>query len=501
MILGGNQVRRLLGLLAIAIAACGDDTGSGAQSGGGSTSSSGGAGAPEGGGGAGANGGAPSTGGMGAGATGGMTSQGGGGTSSAGGGGNGGTGGVASTGGGGNGGAGGNGGTASTGGGGNGGMASTGGGGIANTGGGGNGGGGMANTGGGMANGGGGAGGGSNDCNGDPAGGADLPDVVTNVPGVTVATLAGSDTAGTADGLGPLAQFNNPVNVEIDENGDLLIADFDNGFIRRSTPTGDVSTVTNEVFFQRPFGLTLGGSGELLVETDFDELGLNGGPDGGVIWSVTTLTGTPTALATHAGRPRGMARLGSGLVVVSDILRHDVRLFDPSLGTFAPLAGTAACPAFADGTGADARFNRPYGVAVLPSGEILVADQDNHRIRKITLAGEVTTFAGDGTPDMIDGPVASARFNAPQDLAVDAAGNVYVSDVGNHRIRRISSAGDVETIAGDGTAGFADGAGETAELFGQEGLAVTPDGTTLYVADGTNGEPLAFHRIRVITIP
>ena len=89
----------------------------------------------------------------------------------------------------------------------------------------------------------------------------------------------------------------------------------------------------------------------------------------------------------------------------------------------------------------------------------------------------------------------------PQDLAIDSQGNVFVSDSGNHRIRRISMNGKVETVAGDGTAGFKDGDGIKSRFFGQEGIDVTADGKTLYVADGTGGEPQPYNRVRKITLP
>ena len=167
-----------------------------------------------------------------------------------------------------------------------------------------------------------------------------------------------------------------------------------------------------------------------------------------------------------------------------------------------PFAGLEDCAGYVDGAGSAARLNRPYGVVLTPFGDVLVADQLNHVIRRVTAAGEVSTFAGDGIPDMVDGPIATARFNMPQDLAIDAAGNVYVSDLGNHRVRRISTAGVVETVAGNGTAGFADGAGTAAQFFGMEGLAVTSDGKTIFLADGTGGDTTqSFHRVRKITIP
>jgi DNA-binding beta-propeller fold protein YncE len=102
---------------------------------------------------------------------------------------------------------------------------------------------------------------------------------------------------------------------------------------------------------------------------------------------------------------------------------------------------------------------------------------------------------------MIDGPAATARFDYPQGVAIDSAGNVYVSDTGNNRIRRIDPTGVVETVAGDGTRAFRDGDGDQAEFFGAEGLDVTSDGKTIYVADGNGGGTELFNRVRAITMP
>ncbi|HTJ85368.1 MAG TPA: hypothetical protein VL400_26805, partial [Polyangiaceae bacterium] len=338
-------------------------------------------------------------------------------------------------------------------------------------------------------------------CLGLPVVGSDLPDVVDDVPGVVVSTLAGSDMLGVADGSGAAAAFDNPANLLLVEPDTLYVADFDNGRVRVSTTDGDVSTLTNQVGFARPFGLAWTTSGDLVVETDFDENGLNAGPNGGTLWTVDAVSGVATPLVTMAGRPRGLVTLAGGMIAATDIVRHDVRLLDPSTGAMTPLAGLDACPGYVDAAGAAARFNRPYGSVVTPAGDLLVADQYNHVIRQIAPSGDVTTFAGDGVPDMIDGAIASARFNLPQDLAIDAAGNVYVADTGNHRIRVIGVDGFVRTLAGDGVAGFADGAGASARFFGMEGVEVAADGKTLYVADGTNGDPEPYHRLRKITVP
>jgi sugar lactone lactonase YvrE len=340
------------------------------------------------------------------------------------------------------------------------------------------------------------------DCAGTPVMGQDEPDVVSPISGVTVTTLAGAGTSGTANGAGAVARFDNPVNVYLSPPSTLFVADFDNGLLRKATTAGAVTTLTDQAGFARPFGITAAANGDLIVETDYDETGVDAGLDGGVIWTVDPMSGEATTLLTMAGRPRGLARMPNGAILMSDIFRHDLRLLDVGTAVATPLAGKNDCPGYVDGTGAAARFNRPYGVVVTPVGDVLVADQLNNVIRRVTAAGEVSTYAGDGVADMIDGPLATARFNQPQDLAMDAAGNIFVSDLGNHRVRVIGIDNVVRTVAGNGTAGFADGAGTAAQFFGMEGLAVTADGKTIYLADGTGGDVLQpYHRLRKITLP
>jgi sugar lactone lactonase YvrE len=144
-----------------------------------------------------------------------------------------------------------------------------------------------------------------------------------------------------------------------------------------------------------------------------------------------------------------------------------------------------------NGTGVAALFAEPNGLAFDASGNLYVADAGNHRIRKITPAGVVTSFAGTGISGASDGTLTTATFNSPWDLTFDLAGNLYVSDMGNYNIRKISPSGMVTTLAGSGSSGFADGLGNAARFTGPRGLAT--DGlANLYVADGT--------RIRKIVI-
>jgi sugar lactone lactonase YvrE len=134
-----------------------------------------------------------------------------------------------------------------------------------------------------------------------------------------------------------------------------------------------------------------------------------------------------------------------------------------------------------------ARFNYPTGIVAAASGDVFVVDSDNHTIRRITQSGSVTTIAGaPGVPGSADGAGAAARFNHPHSIAIDGGGNLYVTDRGSHTIRRITLAGVVTTIAGTpGLRGSADGAGVTAQFNLPTGIAIDAFGT-IYVADTEN---------------
>jgi len=156
-------------------------------------------------------------------------------------------------------------------------------------------------------------------------------------------------------------------------------------------------------------------------------------------------------------------------------------------GVVGTLAGTAGQYGSTDATGAAARFTYPTGVALAPSGPIYVADSSVHVIRAVTLAGVVTTLAGTaGQAGSTDATGAAARFNEPSGVAVDASGNVYVTDTLNHTIRKITSAGVVTTLAGTaGQIGSTDGTGAAARFNGPTGVAVDASGN-VYVADNGN---------------
>ena len=138
-----------------------------------------------------------------------------------------------------------------------------------------------------------------------------------------------------------------------------------------------------------------------------------------------------------------------------------------------------------DGTGASASFYFPMGLAVDSSGNVYVADEANNLIRKITPTGVVSTFAGSGSRGSTNGTGTEASFNGPIGIALDSSGNVYVSDNGNHLIRKITSAGVVSTLAGTGSQGFENGEGTAASFYSPNGISVDSTGN-VYVADTYN---------------
>jgi len=184
--------------------------------------------------------------------------------------------------------------------------------------------------------------------------------------------------------------------------------------------------------------------------------------------------------------PRAVATDAEGNVYVADTGNHTIRKISTS-GQVTTIAGAAGQAGTADGQGAVARFRGPWALAVGTDGVVYVADTENHAIRKISTSGEVTILAGSpGVGGSQDGTGTGARFYRPMGIAVDASGTVYVSDTGNHTIRKITSSGEVTVVAGRARfAGYVDGGVSQSMLSSPMGLALAADGA-VWVADSNN---------------
>ncbi len=314
-----------------------------------------------------------------------------------------------------------------------------------------------------------------------------------------VSTLAGTPAvAGSADGSGGAASFSNPEGVAVDASGNVYVVDSGNNLIRKITPDGVVSTLagpagskglangsSTPAIFAVPHGIAVDASGNVYV-ADIGSNTIRKITSDGV---VTTLAGNATVAPGYvddmgsAARFRGPVNIAVdafGYVYVADLYNHIIRKVTP-MGAVSTLAGTAGATGAADGTGANARFDSPVGIAVDGVGNVYVADIGNNNIRKITANGEVTTLAGnaDVGPGSADGVGSAALFNSPEGVAVDLAGNVYVADAQNDTIRKITPARVVSTVVGTAGSGrFSPGAlpGSISIAYGNRGgLALAPD--------------------------
>ena len=324
-----------------------------------------------------------------------------------------------------------------------------------------------------------------------------------------VTTLAGSPGAwGNVDGIGVAARFNGPGGVAVDGSGNVFVADCANQTIRKVTSAGVVSTFAgragssgnadgtgSNAQFYNPKGLAVDSAGNIYV-ADTGNYTIRKITPAGV---VSTFAGRAGSYGSTDGTgsnarfwdPSGVAVDGAGNVYVADTRNCTIRKIAPAgvVSTFAGLAGNGSS---FDGTGSNARFWDPSGVAVDGAGNVYVADTSNHTIRKITPTGVVSTLAGfafagvAGNDGSADGAGSNAQFYYPSGVALDSAGNVYVADKGNCTIRKITPTGVVNTLTGlAGSSGSADGAGSIARFYDPRSVAADNAGN-VYVADTDN---------------
>jgi sugar lactone lactonase YvrE len=335
-----------------------------------------------------------------------------------------------------------------------------------------------------------------------------------------ISTFAGSGSAGDGGDNGPAsaARFSQPSGVAVDGAGNLYIADKYNQVIRRVGTNGTISTLAGNRGEGFSNGPALSAAFNQPVATVVDHLGnlyIADSANHAVrkldrAGQVTTLAGNGTAGFSGDRGQAGAARLnhpvsvtvdGAGNVYIADRLNHRIRKVDTQ-GVISTVAGNGQAGYGGDqGQASAASLNQPWDVAIDSAGNLYIADSANHAIRKVAPGGIITTVAGIGQPGLSGdgGPANRARLHQPLGVAVDGAGNLFIADAYNHRIRQVSPDGTIYTVAGSGFSELSNGGFDgdngpatTARLFYPFDLALAPDGG-LYVADTNN------QRIRKLT--
>ena len=285
---------------------------------------------------------------------------------------------------------------------------------------------------------------------------------VTYSPTNTLSIFAGTLMPGfnLESGTGLASQLYAPETVAFDSSGNLYIADKGNHRIRKVTRSGLISTVA--------------GSGQL---------GSSG--DGGL------------SINAAMNQPNGVAVDGSGNIYLSDTNNHRIRKVN-SAGVITTIAGNGINGFSGDGgQGTQAELDTPVGVTLDDAGNLLIADANNHRIRKLNLStGVITTIAGNGYGFGGDGGQATqAQLNYPTSVALDKNGNLYISDTSNNQVRKVTAVGIISRFAGTGFRGFSGDGGQAtlAQFSAPGGLTVDAAGN-LYVTDQGN------HRVRKIAL-
>jgi uncharacterized protein (TIGR03437 family) len=320
-----------------------------------------------------------------------------------------------------------------------------------------------------------------------------------------IATVAGSGTPGFSGDNGPAvsARLYNPNAVAVDSAGNLYICDSGNARVRKVS-NGVITTVAGNgtpgfsgdngpaasAQLNAPSGIAVDSAGNLYI-ADYNNQRVRKVSNG--VIATAAGTGVPgysgdngPAASAELNYPNAVAVDSAGNLYISDSVNYRIR--EVSGGTITTVVGSGTLGSTGDGgppTAADLSY--PFGVAVDSAGNLYISDSGNERVREVS-GGVINTIAGNGTPGFSGdgGPAASAQLADPEGVAVDSAGNVFISDFGNNRIRKVSG-GVITTLAGNGAYGFSgdNGPPANAELDIPEGIAVDSGGN-VYIADFGN---------------
>ncbi len=335
-----------------------------------------------------------------------------------------------------------------------------------------------------------------------------------NTSGI-ISTVAGTGAYGYSGdgGAATSAQLSNPQGVAVDSAGNIYIADFGNQRVRMvAVSTGNIVTVAGNgnggcssgdgglatsATIQNPVGVAVDSTGNLYIAAT--NCAVRSVDTSGVIHAVAGTCGGGytgdgvAATSTELRGPSGVAIDAAGNIYISDYVNQRIRKVSTA-GTITTIAGGATMDG---GPGALAGINNVSGVTRDASGNIYIADTNNNRIRKLDGNGVVSTYAGTGLSGYAgdSGAAASAQLNQPHAAAADSAGNLYIADTANNRIRKIDTSGNITTVAGNGNCCSAlgdGGAATSATLNAPNGVAVDSAGN-LYIADTSNS------RVRIVT--
>lgn len=326
----------------------------------------------------------------------------------------------------------------------------------------------------------------------------------------SINTVAGNGSYGYSGDGGPAdqAQLCMPICVTVDASGNLYIADYGSARVRKVDTSGIITTIAGNgnssgaigdggpaiEAMVRPHGLTVDASGNLYI-ADYSNYRVRKVDTSGII---TTVAGNGVSGCSGDGGPAIQAQLRTpdsvavdayGNLYIADPPNHRIRKVDTN-GIITTIVGTGSAGYSGDGSpGAQAQLNYPNSIAVDASGNVYISDGSNYRIRRMDVSGIITTVAGTGISGYSgDGGLATqAQLGYPYCVVVDALGNLYISDKVNNNIRKVNTSGIITTVAGTGISGYSGDGGPAvqAQLKKQKGIAVDASGN-LYIADDLN---------------